>query len=305
MNQTCLDLKIQLNTFNQSLTQAFNDNISVATLLKNKSLFIDNCLQGIWQSCGFQTVDQICLISVGGYGREELFLHSDIDILILHVDASLLLQDKIELFLQTIWDLHLSIGHSVRDFKTCLKEAQKDAALFTNLLQMRYVCGNKKLFHQFHHDFHNKQLWTLKKFLAIKLNEAHERQTKYPLSEMQYEPDIKNSFGGLRDLQLIIWLTFHFFKTNSLSILIEKKFLQSHEYDLLIRTRDFLWKIRYALHILNRRNQNRLLTRDKNAIAQLFASGVENFMQRYFITVDEATKIYKKIINQFMQYGEK
>jgi [protein-PII] uridylyltransferase len=305
----CLNLKLQLNNYNQSLIHAFHHHTPIAILLKNKSLFIDSCLQTLWQACGLQANDQAFLLSVGGYGRQELFLHSDIDILILHDNNSLPTQDKIELFLQNIWNLKLSIGHSVSDFISCIKQARTDVNLYTNLLEMRYVCGNQELFQQFNNHFQATELWSLKNFLDVKVTEAHKRQEKHPCYHSDQEPDIKNSLGSLRDLQTIVWLTIHFFKTHKISRLIEKNFITKQNYDLLKQTRDELWKIRYALHILNNRNHNKLMLKDQLALTQIFnypgesnQKKIESFMQHYFMFVNQISESYKIIIDKFKNY---
>ena len=236
------------------------------------------------------------LIAVGGYGRNELHPHSDIDLLIL------LEQDKqyqnaqqnIEPFLRFLWDIGLQIGHSVRSVKDCLKEARSDITVMTNLLEARHLSGDITLFENLDNKLRNSRIWPNDKFFNAKMDEQEKRHTKYQDTAYSLEPNIKESPGGLRDLQTILWVYNRHFGVRSFRDMSEQGYIDNDEYRVLIRARNVLWKIRAGLHLSTGRHEDRLLFDNQRQLAIEFGYqdtqnhlAVEQLMKRYYRTVKQ------------------
>ena len=190
----------------------FENDKNVLKLTKQLSLEIQKVLVEAWKNLGLNQIDDsphISLIAVGGFGRNELFPYSDVDILILiaddnnqYIDAQ---TQKIEKFISNCWDLGIEIGSSVRTLSECISESDKDITIRTSLLESRFLTGNKKLFKLFETQFFNHL--DSKSFFQEKLLELRQRHNKYQNTPYSLEPNIKESPGGLRDLQVILWIT--------------------------------------------------------------------------------------------------
>jgi [protein-PII] uridylyltransferase len=151
----------------------------------------------------------LTLVAVGGFGRAELFPCSDVDVLVLLPDGQSPentpnLQGQLELFIGSCWDTGLDIGSSVRSLSECLAEAAKDITVQTSLLESRRVTGNTRLFTEFQKQF--QAAIDPQAFLVAKTLEMHQRHTKFEDTPYALEPNCKESPGGLRDLQVILWI---------------------------------------------------------------------------------------------------
>ncbi len=167
----------------------------------------DGVLQQLWTHAGLPA--SLGLLAVGGYGRAELFPFSDVDVLLLMPDAldpdqDADLKSRIESFIGSCWDTGLEIGSSVRTLSSCLDEAEKDVTIQTALLECRLVAGDTGLMHQF-----EVALFAAidpQAFFVAKTLEMRQRHTKYENTPYSLEPNCKESPGGLRDLQVILWV---------------------------------------------------------------------------------------------------
>ena len=170
---------------------------------------VDRSLVALWQSAGMPT--DAALIAVGGYGRGELFPHSDVDVLVLLPPAGVTgtrpgrasTKAAIEGFISACWDIGLDIGSSVRTVDECIAEAQRDVTVQTALLESRYLCGSRRVFTTFRHA--NTNAMDPRAFLRAKTLEMTQRHQKYEDTPYALEPNCKESPGGLRDLQVVIW----------------------------------------------------------------------------------------------------
>ena len=198
------------NGFDQ-LKSDFRSHPNTYNLFKQHCRLIDELLISVWKDSKVDT--DCCLIAVGGYGRSELYPHSDIDILVLMQESESNNFDKekslnsqnIEALIGLLWDLGLSVGHSVRNLSECIEEASKDITVQTNLLESRFISGNVLLYENFLEGV-NANLDTSAFFIA-KLKEQDNRHAKFNDTAYNLEPNIKESPGGLRDLHMISWLT--------------------------------------------------------------------------------------------------
>jgi len=184
----------------------FKNTQAVGKLTKQLSKFTDQLLTQLWNNCGLN--NEATLVAVGGYGRGALFPYSDIDILILlPADEKLVqsLSKKVEQFVASCWDTGLEIGSSVRTVAECLSEYEEDITVRTSLLEARLLCGKKQLFKEFASAY--EAAMDPKAFFQAKQAEQIQRHYKYQNTPYSLEPNCKESPGGLRDLQVISWVS--------------------------------------------------------------------------------------------------
>src|SRR5229473_3595423 len=161
----------------------------------------------------------------------------------------------------------VAVGHSVRSLKDCAREGKKDITIATNLMEARLLQGDAGLFKTMQTMTSASQIWPSKQFFAAKWQEQIERHHRFDDTAYNLQPNIKEGPGGLRDIQMISWVTQRHFGTNSLHDLVKLKFLSEKEYRALIHGRDFLWQIRNGLHYLAGRREDRLLFDYQRALA--------------------------------------
>jgi len=230
-----LKLKKEITSNELNLINIFLKKRDGQSYLLNHTLLIDHTLNKLWKELDFK--NSASLIACGGFGRRELFPYSDIDLLILiPKKLDTLLSQKIEHFITLLWDLGLRIGHSVRNLSETKKEIKKDITVQTNLLESRYLAGNKTLFKELNKIIRDTLI--PHQFYEGKLKEQDRRHQKYNQSAYQLEPNIKESPGGLRDLQMIQWIGKSHIAKFNLQKLNQKKYLAFLSSDI---TADFFF----------------------------------------------------------------
>lgn len=271
--------------------QCFQQGTYIRELVWGRARFIDQILSSMWELYDWGEDDCITLVAVGGYGRGELHPYSDIDLLILLRDENCLqgLQQQLSDFVTQLWDINLDIGHSVRTIDDCLREARNDITIVTNLMESRTLCGNKQLHDAMMKGVGPDKMWNSQQFFRAKWDEQQLRHRKHGNSEYKLEANIKNSPGGLRDIQMIGWVAKRHFGADKLSDLIKLGFLRENELKILSRGLDFLWRVRYGLHMIAGREEDRLLFDHQRTLAKMFGyedddakMAVEQFMQYYY-----------------------
>ena len=274
-----------------SLNNRFEQGEDIETLVHERAAFIDRILLHAWQR--FSWDKNISLLAVGGYGRGELHPHSDIDLLILSKRKNHKpYKTSIEGFLTFLWDIQLHIGHSVRSLSHCVEEAKADITVATNIMESRTLAGNVELRLKMEEQTGPNNIWPADTFFRAKYDEQNERHEKHGNTEYNLEPNIKEAPGGLRDIQTIGWVAKRYFHKRSLAELANTHFLAAEEYELLRKGQAFLWRVRYGLHLIAGRPEERLLFDSQRKLAQMFGYedtkerlAVEQFMQRYYRVV--------------------
>lgn len=271
------------------LHQQFHSNqFHIRELIWARAWFIDNLLQAIWHK--YHWDNDICLAAVGGYGRGELHPYSDIDLLILAKDEQAIdrYQEQISAFVTLLWDIKLDIGHSVRTEEQCISEADKEITVATNLMEARCIAGHSNLLAKTITRVEN-ETWPSPDFFKAKWDEQINRHEKLGNSEYNLEPNIKSSPGGLRDIQMIGWIAKRHFGADSFEELAELGFLTEKELSILNEGLDYLWRIRYWLHMLSNREEDRLLFDHQRTLSKMHGYedddarlAVERFMQEYY-----------------------
>lgn len=281
--------KEALEAAQTKLDRHFREDAPIRLLISARAWLVDRLLTHAWQQFPFRSKD-ISLIAVGGYGRAELHPHSDIDILILYRGYRIKSQHKqIEQFVTLLWDIGLKVGHSVRSIRQCREQARGDITIATSLMESRLLTGDDNLLQLMQKKVGPKKIWPASDFYAAKREEQIARHRKFDDTEHNLEPNVKECPGGLRDIQMIAWVAKRHFGGNNLRDLVTNNFLTETEFGLLSEAQDYLWKVRYGLHLLAGRAEDRLLFDYQEPLAKLFgftdteeSIAIEQLMQKYY-----------------------
>jgi [protein-PII] uridylyltransferase len=297
-----------LNHAYTELSERFWAGRSASELVYMQATLIDEILGHAWRLYFSDTDKNIALIAVGGYGRGELHPHSDIDLLILLRKNPKPYKDAIVSFTTFLWDIGLEVGHSVRTLKECVNEAKLDISVATNMQEARLLCGPQDLFEQQKKLTGPKKIWPSRKFFEEKVQEQHLRHLKYNDTAYNLEPNIKDGPGGLRDIQMIGWVAKRHFAADTLHDLVTHDFLTEKEYKALHEGQSFLWQIRYGLHLIAKRREDRLLFDHQRTLAAKFgfqddskSLGVEKFMKQYYRTIMELNRLNEMLLQLFSE----
>ena len=288
------------------LDESFRGGERAGQLLHLRAQCMDALLGAFWDRQDWGG-NQPALVAVGGYGRGELHPHSDIDILILLDQDNEGNHPPLEQFLTRLWDIGLKVGHSVRTVRDCVRKARADITVLTNLMESRVLRGPESLMQAVREQTGPDHMWPSADFFKAKLEEQRSRHAKYADTEYNLEPNIKSSPGGLRDLQIIAWIAERHFGVRSLEDMDTGEFLTPDERQMLLRGREFMWRVRYALHMIAGREEDRLLFDHQRELAALwgFEDGarlaVEQFMQTYYRWALQLSELNELLIRNFDQ----
>ncbi|MGH8623360.1 MAG: nucleotidyltransferase domain-containing protein, partial [Burkholderiales bacterium] len=214
-------------------------------VLRRQAALVDRQLKEVWASHAMPR--EVALAAVGGYGRGQLYPCSDVDLLILLPGpAEADLARKIERLIGTLWDLGIEVGHSVRTIDECLALAAADVTVQTTLLEARLLAGQRDLFTRFVRCV--RDALDPAAFLQAKLLEQQQRHMRY--AESNLEPNIKESAGGLRDLQTVLWIARAAGVGTSWSELARRGVITQAEVREIHRNEQFLQSLRIRLHYL-------------------------------------------------------
>ncbi|MEM1313037.1 MAG: [protein-PII] uridylyltransferase [Pseudomonadota bacterium] len=248
--------------------------------------------------------ERLAVMAVGGYGRFEMAPYSDVDLLFLiHWKQAAWVESLVESVLYLLWDLRLKVGHATRSLDDCLRLAKQDMTIRTALLEHRFISGDAALAASL-----ETRLWdelfarTGSEFVEAKLEERSQRHERHGGSRYLLEPNVKESKGGLRDLQTLWWIAKYLYHARSPADLVEKEVFTEDEIAVFAKAEAFLWTVRMHLHWSSGR-ANELLSFDQQVeIARRLGfedgegqRGVERFMQGYFQhakAVGELTRIF-------------
>lgn len=293
------ELKQQLKADRQVVIAAFQADGKPEKLLRNLRQSVDGVLARAWEAAALPA--GTALVGVGGYGRGELFPYSDIDLLILLEQApDAPTTEKLEELVQLLWDLGLEIGHSIRTIDECLSESKADITVQTSLLEARLVCGNEALFTQLQQRY--AAAMDPQAFFQAKTAEMRQRHAKYEDTAFSLEPNCKESPGGLRDLQVILWVAKAAGLANSWRTLATSGLITLTEARQLMEKERAFKDIRVRLHLHAGRREDRLVFDVQTAIAEslgLHATGSgphmrrasEFLMQRYYWAAKTVTQL--------------
>jgi [protein-PII] uridylyltransferase len=305
------NFRLQKQEILSRIAAAGSSTRSIKKQLRELSSLVDATLITLWQTAGFGTDfgagvgSRAALLAVGGYGRGELFPHSDVDVLILlpegtQAESDESLKNCVSSFIAACWDAGLEIGSSVRTVSECVAESAKDVTIQTSLLESRLITGAAALFKKFGKAY--RACLNPQAFYTAKTLEAQQRHTKFEDTPYALEPNCKESPGGLRDLQLILWLAKAAGLAKSWDDLVRKGVATSREVREIKRNEALLSLVRAHLHIAAKRREDRLVFDLQHAVAASFgyeATGEsrsqrkasEALMKRYYWAAKAVTQL--------------
>ncbi|HHF4933779.1 TPA: bifunctional uridylyltransferase/uridylyl-removing protein GlnD [Haemophilus influenzae] len=281
---------------------------SIFELIENRCDFYDALLIQLWLEMELSEQQEISLIAVGGYGRREMFPLSDLDFLILvEQTRSPKIEEKITQFIQFLWDCGFEVGNSVRTLAQCELEGKQDITIATNLLEARFLAGNRPHFDALNELVKRADFWSKEDFFNAKVQEQIERYQRYHNTAYNLEPDIKFSPGGLRDLHLLYWVALRHSGALTLEAILQSGFIYPQEYQQLQESRAFLFKVRFALHLILKRYDNRLLFDRQIKVSELLGfrgegnPAVEKMMKCFFQALHRISLISNLLIQHYRE----
>lgn len=276
------------------------DNLVVA-----RSDFTDALLCHAWRLLKLDKEPTLALCAVGGYGRGQLQPYSDIDLLILsEKKAKRSVEERIATFITFLWDIKLEIGQSVRTVKETIQLAKTDITIATNLVESRILSGCETTFEHLVVQVNSPKIWSSKDFFLAKLEEQQNRHRKFNNTSYNLEPNVKENPGCLRDIQSIGWVAKKHFQEYDGLTLIGHGYFTEIEHAELIECRSHLWQIRFALHLVSGRSENRLLFDYQTDVANLLGYGdgkaaVEQMMKAFFRIVRRVSELNSMLLLRF------
>ena len=298
-----------LEKADERLAEQFWDGGDVVQLVHSRAWVVEQLLLLAWKML-VPFTEKIGLVAVGGYGRGELHPNSDVDLLILLDDdiGDDLPRREIEAFVQLLWDAGFYLGHSVRTLAECAEDATGDVVTTTTFMESRLLAGSMELLDQMLDAVSREKMWPGKEFFEAKFEEQQQRHQRYHETAYNLEPNIKEGPGGLRDIQMISWVTRRHLGARTLHGLVEHDFLSESEHRDLVGGQRFLWRVRFALHLLAGRAEDRLLFEFQRQIAERFgyedsdtSLAVEQFMQLYYRTVMRLERLNESLLQLFQE----
>jgi [protein-PII] uridylyltransferase len=296
-----------LNLASENIAQRFHDGESVTDLVHLRAAVIDRLLVHLWRTHANYCASVVSLVAVGGYGRAELHPSSDVDImLLLPDDLPGSVEPELSDFITALWDVGLEIGHSVRTVAQCADEATRDLTVATTLIESRLIDGPVALYEGMLEIISPDQIWPPDRFFEEKRKEQIARHHRYHDTAYNLEPNVKGSPGGLRDIHMIGWVAKRHFGVQTLDELVQHKFLTPMQLQRLNDGQAFLWRVRFGLHILTGRREDRILFDHQINLAKLlgyedatYTLAVEQLMQRYYRTVMDLSRLNEMLLQLF------
>lgn len=289
-------LRAKYKATRQTLIDSFNDGGRLLPFIRGLTKNADIALREMWSENEWPK--GCALVAVGGYGRNELFPSSDIDILILvSANSEQLVQvhAQVTQLVSYCWDVGLEIGHAVRNLDECIEEAANDVTVQTSLLEARWLAGSRAAFN--HLNERLQEARDPQQFFQAKRLEMSQRHAKFEDTPYSLEPNLKESPGGLRDLQTVLWVMRAAGLGRNWSDLTKLGWLTPREAKVL-HSLDYFMKVsRARLHVLAKRREDRVVFDLQAPLARKFGFKVESdrraselYMQRYYRTAKQITQ---------------
>ncbi|MEM1289065.1 MAG: [protein-PII] uridylyltransferase [Pseudomonadota bacterium] len=258
--------------------------------------------------------ERLTVCAVGGYGRATLGPQSDIDLLFLRpAKQTPWGVQVVESLLYFLWDCGFKVGHATRTVEECVRLAKSDMTIRTSLLETRFIVGDQGLFQTFERSFRDQVVrGTGTEFVTAKLAERDARHAKQGSSRYLVEPNVKESKGGLRDLNTLFWIGKYIYLVDNEADLVKKGVFTSQEYRTFLKGMDFLWATRCHLHFLLRRPDDRLSFDVQADIASRLGytdraglRAVERFMKHYFLVAKDVGNLTRIVCAQLEELEAK
>ncbi|HET6630243.1 MAG TPA: [protein-PII] uridylyltransferase [Woeseiaceae bacterium] len=301
------DCRAALAEAGARLTERFLRGEPVTELVRLRAEIVDRLLVFLWQQHAGGLADTVALVAVGGYGRGELHPASDVDIMLLLDDGVVAgAEPALAAFVASLWDVGLEIGHSVRTVEQCRAQAAADVTVTTTLMEARRLAGPERLLAALADAIAAGTIWPSDAFFTAKREEQQARHHRFDDTAYKLEPNVKSSPGGLRDIQIIGWIARRHFGIRRLDDLVRLKLLTRGQLRVLREGQAFLWRVRFGLHVLTGRREDRLLFDHQARLAEMlgyedasYTLAVEQLMQRYYRTVMDLSRQNEMLLQLF------
>jgi [protein-PII] uridylyltransferase len=302
-------LRAALEETQRALTAAFDQGEDIDALLARRSAAVDVAVVAAWRQV-FGDDAQLALLATGGYGRSELFPRSDVDLLIVADEA---VQDAhraaIEAYFAGLWDLGIAPGHAVRSIPQCIEAARADVTVATSMLEARPLAGEPQAYARLRAAMQTPGLWRPAEFYAAKRAEWIARHARYHDTAYNLEPNLKEGPGGLRDLHTLSWMAQRIYGVQKLSELLPLGALGADEYDILDTRRRTLSRLRFGLHLVAERREERLLFDYQKQLATRLGFhdehrdnlAVEQLMQDYFRSAALVLRVGERLLQRYAE----
>lgn len=309
MNKDKVLLKQSIKQLKEELIAKFCQHANITTLSQKLTHHIDTVLINLFNKHHLNQNNHFCLLALGSYGRRELQLYSDIDLLLLHSEnATKSDLQQAPLFIQDCWDIGLEVSHQITTVNACAELASQDLSVISSILDMYLICGRGSLMEELRYQTQTLHMWSSHDYFFAKRLEQNKRYEKYGETAYNLEPNVKYGPGGLRDLQVLLNISKRHFGIKKLADGINCGFITDKEYDELIYCQHFLWRVRFALHMLAHKNEERLLFDYQVRLAAIFgyhdsptSLGIEQFMKAYFKVIKRCRELNEMLLQWFAE----
>ena len=297
--------RASLNATDAKLARRFDQGDEVDRLVALRARAADHLLKEAWSRC-MPADTSLALFAVGGYGRGELFPQSDIDSLVLaEADAQQSQHPALARFFAMVWDVGLPISHAVRSPNECT-EAASDQTVLTALIEWRALCADDAAQAKLVAAIDPLQVWPPRDFFVAKREEQRMRHGRFGDTSENLEPNIKDGPGGLRDLHTLGWMALRTFGVRELEPLVGLGHLGPDEAAALARERRAHGRLRYGLHLVAKRPEERLRFDYQRTLAERLGFpddeetlGVEKMMQGFYRSAAIVRRISDRLLQRF------
>ena len=301
--------KHELKALHAEVSKAFDAGDSGAALSARMCQGVDQLLVRLWHEKAPQASASVDLIAVGGYGRGELSPHSDWDLwLLIDESCSPEVEEELQAFLHSLWDIGAKIGYAVRTVKETLQHINKDWNSATAAMESRLLAGSGELYADLQAKLNRFFKRRCKAFVEAKLAEMEERHERMGGTAFLMEPDIKEGIGGLRDVQAAFWIAKAWYGSDDIDGLVEKGAISERERNQLLSAQDFLLRCRAGLHVGLKRTSDRLSFEQQAYLAERMRyhstghrPAVEAFMKAYFRHIGRINRVTGMLYMHFQE----
>jgi [protein-PII] uridylyltransferase len=293
------------------LAARFDRNEDIDALLRDRARAVDAIVREAWTQC-IDDEAKLALFAVGGYGRGELYPQSDIDLLVLaEPDAQASQHDALARFFALLWDAGLQTGHAVRSADECTSAAREDITVLTAVMEARPLVADEHDLRALLHAIDTRHAWPAREYFIAKREEQRVRHARFGNTADNLEPNLKEGPGGLRDIQTLRWMALRVMGQRDAQGMIALGQLGADEYATLERERRALARLRYGLHLVANRREERLRFDHQKALAarlgHVDADGtlaVEQMMQGFYRSAALVLRINDRLLQRFEEQLE-
>lgn len=298
-----------LQAYREHLSARFDDGEDICSLILSYTNYCNDRLLNAWQCAQLNKEKDISLISLGSLGRGEILPYSDLDLLILlHREPSKRTHKKTERFIQMLWDEGFHLGHQVSTLQDLLNLASNDINVITSLFDIQFLTGDEALFEKLRYEMSPHHLWSSDEFYKAKWQEQLARHQYFNDSAYTLEPNLKNGPGGLRDIQMILWIAHRHFGDTNLSECLSSGLITKREHQTLRQCLHFLLRARFALHQITGKDENRILFNYQYQLAEKMGfkdhskqNAIEAFMKTYFTVIKSVRELNDILLQLFRE----